>query len=373
MAIGNSPSSRAQRQPRSRRLKTGIFLLNEEDQSQVQWQLVEPSVSDSDALLHKVAFRCFLCDETLNTNLGHPKQDTHEDIFPQWLQKRFDLADLPIALSDGRQKKYSEALIPACQACNNVHMSRIEDRIVRTTQAGFDAFKHLPKHIVFLWCAKIYYGIMHLEVQPRDPRTKVPEPPALAPQFLKDAEWILVLLQGFRKRVLISGYPSFPFSVIRLPLQTGKDVASYFNVRWPTTLPGIALQLGRVGVICVFDDFGFAEEWYSHHFESLLSGRELHPNQFWEVAGRLFYAASLQSAHTWFLRVEDAANIWIEYDPHPEPQKEFRPAEADSWTRQFTKAPEGMRFWNPNTQKMITLLERPDGSFNEMLLDPEDP
>jgi len=370
-----SPCSSAtgQRGRRPRKHKTGIFHLYDLGRPQVDWQQGPASVPDDpDVLLRRVAFECFICGEPLNKITDHAKQDTNEHIFPQWLQRRFDLADLPITLSDGRQIKYSDALIPACRQCNNVYMSGIESRMSNAV-VGFDAFNNLPKYAVFLWCAKIYYGRMHLEVQPRDGTTKLPQPPSLPPDFLKDCKWLLQLLQGFRKRVLVSGHPLLPFSVIRVPLQVGKDETFYFQSRSPTKLPGIALQMGRVGLISVFDDFGLTENWYTQHFARALAGKALHPVQFWELAGRAFYATSLQPFHTFCSLLEGEFDMWLEYSPEPEHQEEFDQKAAASWVRLFTNAPKDVPFWNPKTGGTITFLMKSDDSFNDMPLGDDDP
>ena len=207
--------------PRQRKHETGIFHLHDVGGDKIEWQQAPRSVPDSEGA--SVAFECFLCGRPLNRIRDHAQQDTNEDVFPRWLQRRYDLADHYFPLSDGRQKKYSEALIPACRQCNNVYMSGIEDRIARGVAKGFETFNDLQKYVVFLWCAKIYYGITHFEVQPRDGTTKLPEQSSVPPYFLHDIRWLLHLLQGFRKRVLVNGHRSLPFSLLRFPLKIGKD------------------------------------------------------------------------------------------------------------------------------------------------------
>ena len=373
--IGHSSTGAAPRGRRPRKHKTGIFHLHDLGQPEVEWQQGAPSVpEEDDALLQRVAFECFICGVPLNRGRDHPQQDTNEDVFPRWLQRRYGLADLPISLGDRRTKKYSEILIPACRQCNNVYMSGIEDRVSQAVKRGFDSFKSLPKYVIFLWCAKIYYGFMHLEVQPRDGSTKLPEIPSLPPDFLKDCAWLLHLLQGFRKRVLVSGDRSLPFSVIRVPLQIGKDESFYFQSRHPTILPGIAVQMGRAGVISVFDDFGLMEERYAHRFAKVLDGKALHPIQFWELAGRLLYMASLHSFHTYFTLVEGDLDMWLEYAPFPEPPgKHSEKTEASwarvfaaPWTRLMTNDPKGAPFWDAKTRKPTTTLMKRGRSFNEM-------
>jgi hypothetical protein len=374
---GHRPPSRRPRRPR-----TGIFHLSDFGPAGAEWQEGPPSVPDDpNELLHRVAFDCFLCGAPLNRIRDHARQDTNEDVFPRWLQRRYDLADLEIALSDGRKKKYSEVLIPACRQCNNVYMSGIEDRISRAVERGFQSFKDLPKYVVFLWCAKLYYGVVHLEVRPRDARRKVRETPSVPPHFLEDLAWVLRLLQGFRKRVLTSGHPALPFSVLRFPLQVGKDESYYFQIRHTTRFPGIAVQMGKVGVISVFDDFGLIEKGYTHNFGVAVDGHALHPVQFWEFAGRLLYVASLYPYHTQFMLVEGDRDMSIEYAPFPERERKYSERTAGTWARQMALpwtrilvgSGKGMPFYNPKTRRPITTLIKPDRSFNEMPIGDEFP
>lgn len=332
-------------------------------------------------MLHRVAFNCFLCGATLNRVRDHARQDTNEDVYPRWLQRRYDLADLDITLSDGRTKKYSEVLVPACRECNNVYLSGVEDRISRAVNRGFHAFGNLPKHLVFLWCAKVYYGLVHLEVQPRDGTSKAPERPSLPPHFLDDLGWVLRLLQGFRKRVIVEQPQDLPFSVLRFPLQVGKDESYYFQARHTTQFPGIALQMGRVGVICVFDDFQAMERRFAATFGAALDGHALHPVQFWELAGILLYSASLYSYHTQFVLMETEHDIWIKYMPIQDREGEFSDRDAAVWAQKLsmiwarflTGDSRGMQFYDPTTEKRITTLVEPNGTFNELPVDDEMP
>jgi hypothetical protein len=328
-----------------------------------------------DALLQRVAFECFLCGTPLNRIHDHAQQDTNEDVYPRWLQRRYDLADLTVSFGGGqRRKKYSEILVPACRQCNNIYLSSVEDRISRAVVSGFQSFNSLPKYILFLWCAKIYYGLMHHEVQPRDGTTKLPEVPTLPPHFLKDCAWLLQLLQGFRKRVLVSGHPKLPFSIIRVPLQIGKDESFYFQSRQMMEMPGVALQLGRVGVISVLDDFGHLEDVYAHAFAKTLDGHALHPVQFWELAARLLYVASLYSFHTRLIKVEGDLDMWIEYEPVDEPHRAHNLKEEASlahgfalpWARIVANDANGLPFWKPATGATLTYLMSGDKSFQEM-------
>lgn len=198
--------------------RCGIFQAVETGLKEIPWSTQPPHPElDAEELAQRVAFNCFLCGRRLTKKRGSKQQDTGEDVFPKWMQADFDLAELKVPLNDGSQRKYSEILIPSCARCNNEFLSRFEERIARALRGGFERFSHLRKADIFLWCAKIYYGIVHLEVNPRDVRTKEALQPISSPSLLEDVRFLLRLLQGFRKRVMLFGYPSFFGNSISTP------------------------------------------------------------------------------------------------------------------------------------------------------------
>jgi hypothetical protein len=359
-----------------RRRRTGIFHLNDFEAGDTAWQREPCAPDDPAGLAHRVAFNCFLCGAPLNRIRDNARQDTNEDVFPRWLQRRYDLADINVTLSDGRTKTYKEILAPACRECNNVYLSAVEDRISRAVARGFQSFDGLPKYLVFLWCAKLYYGVVQVGVQPRDGTSKVPTTSSLPPDYLKDIAWILRLLQGFRKRVLVCGPEDLPFSMLRFPLQVGKDESYYFQCRHTVEFPGIAVQMGRVGVIGVFDDFGALERLYAREYAAALDGHALHPVQFWELAGRLLYVASLHSFQTQFALIEGQEDMWIQYMPARDHEGEYSEEAAGRWAGQLarpwskmlTDDPQELSFYNTKTKRRITTLVKPDGAFNELTI-----
>jgi hypothetical protein len=350
--------------------RVGIFQANEVRVGAVPWRSgTHPLEPDAEELAHRIAFHCFLCGVQLTSKRGAKSQDTGEDVFPKWMQRHFRLSDKLIRLEDGSWRSYSEVLVPCCARCNNEYLSRFEDRIVRAFRVGFERFAQLRKADIFLWCAKIYYGLVHLEVCPRNPTTKVPLKPTLPQETLEDLNFLLRLLQGFRKRVVIFGVEHAPFSLLLFPLRAGRDPLHYFKVKQVTIFPGIALQLGPVGIISVFDDFGETEEFYGQKFLPALGGKALHPDQFWELAGRLLYRAYLVPLETSMSLVEGKDDMMLNLLPRPVKGAEPDPWEAAEWIARIADTKPGF-YWSSTTKAPNrTLLLRPDGSFNELVFE----
>src|SRR3979409_15634 len=72
------------------------------------------------------ANRCFYCNKLLKSN--HSK----EHVFPQWLQDRFGIRDKTITLINGTRIQYAKLTVPCCKPCNNVHLSKLENRVKTT-------------------------------------------------------------------------------------------------------------------------------------------------------------------------------------------------------------------------------------------------
>jgi hypothetical protein len=229
----------------------GIFMLTDAKRP-VEWQ---PPVALTKDLAQRIAFNCFICGVELSLDKDADNRATDEDVFARWVQRRFNLRHEYFPLKDGGRKKYSDLLIPACGKCNNEYMSQIEDRIARALVGGFSQFSSLRRADIYLWLAKIYYGLVYHETKMSDWRNAgATFTPRVSETILKDLALLLDLLQGFRKRVLVGG-PQKLFSVLMFPLRSGVDSKRHFRPALRLDFPCIALQLGSVGLFSVLDDF----------------------------------------------------------------------------------------------------------------------
>jgi hypothetical protein len=343
----------------------GIFLAGEAKGLPVEWQAPRPVTLD---LVNQIAFECFLCGSKLSTDKDAENRATDEDVFPQWLQRDFNVADKCISMADGSERKFSELLVPACGRCNNNYLSRIENRIKRALDGGFARFSQLRKADTFLWCAKIYYGLIYHQVRASDWRAPTSHTPQLPESWLKDVSFLLDLLQGFRKRVMVYG-PRRLFSVLYFPLQAGFDRSKYFRPAYNILFPCVALQLGCVGILCVLDDFGTTENAYRKLFQSTIGGKALHPIQFWELVGRLSYLSWIMPFSCSYFLAQGAHDIMIDLAPVSLGEHPHDPEEEARWLHDMTGQPQDCFFQGGRSR---TLLMRPDRSFNEILIENED-
>jgi hypothetical protein len=79
---------------------------------------------------------------------------TSEHVFPRWMQRRYGLSNLQLVLLNGAEIRYSRLLVPACDDCNNVHASQLEQRILEGLASPQD---------VWIWMLKLQLGAMYFE------------------------------------------------------------------------------------------------------------------------------------------------------------------------------------------------------------------
>src|SRR5688500_5999133 len=100
---------------------------------------------------------CFLC----GTNIT-PEQNV--PVFPNWLQKKYNLAAANLKLLDQNIVAYSEKKIPACKACAT-KIEEIETAVASASEIGLKGWESLEPETLFKWFGKIFYGILITELK----------------------------------------------------------------------------------------------------------------------------------------------------------------------------------------------------------------
>src|SRR5690606_5696555 len=81
---------------------------------------------------------CFLCGQEFGSG-----QLGQEHVFAKWLQGKFCLWDRTLVLLNGTEIPYRSLKIPACAACNNVSLSKVEAKVARAFPDGAAAVRAL--------------------------------------------------------------------------------------------------------------------------------------------------------------------------------------------------------------------------------------
>jgi hypothetical protein len=215
---------------------------------------------------------------------------TNEDVFPRWLKKMYGLSTSSITLATGENLSYNHLKIPCCAKCNNKWLSRIENIIFRAVKGGYDDFIKLDGFTLYLWLAKIYYGLYFkhlntfLDIRDRSKGYLI------TPEDIKNLVEIHRILQGVIGRTRIT---KFPGSIFIYKSQVPKNMSEQFDFA-DGIAPFISLRMGSVSVTASLLDFG------ALHFEpnviakdKLAKQLELHPIQHTEVTTLYMYTTHL--------------------------------------------------------------------------------
>lgn len=79
---------------------------------------------------------CFLCKIKLTNN-------TDEHIFPKWLQRKFNLWNQTVTLSNGTKIPYRILKVPYYNKYNNEYLSQLEIEMSNAVDGGFKSFIQL--------------------------------------------------------------------------------------------------------------------------------------------------------------------------------------------------------------------------------------
>jgi hypothetical protein len=271
----------------------------------------ETRTPDPTAVLQETDAACFICKTPLfRSETPNQGNYSREDVFPN-LETAF--LDYP----DGRSFRYEDILVPCCQPCNNEWMSDVEKRIGRAAKAPdqYTEFEKLSRSDLALWSIKIMYGLLWTRIAPWNFKKHKPRPPEITDTVCDQFRVALMLLDGFRKRVVLWG-SAFPNSILILrikPGATGKLAYDYRDsIEFPT---GIAMRIGTVGLISTFEDFGVVQNWFDNEIAPIIGNNALHPVQFMEIAARAFDTASMGSYNVAYSVITGPRDLSLQLKP----------------------------------------------------------
>jgi hypothetical protein len=238
---------------------------------------------------------CSLCGRRFSKHVTQ----TEEHIFPSWLQHLHDLWTLRLTIPNLIGKTYNTVKIPLCPKCNNERFSQLEVRISETLASAdpYAAASALPEESIAAWLGKIFWLLAKKGNSVVDYRTRNQTPPdQIIPNWTVEHIHYVGLFErtyatGKGMLACFASEEAFempyrkPFSLYRYRIdpQSGSTF-DYFDT---FAVNGIALRSGNLGLVCLFDG-GLHEIYRSDRF-ALLQDEVLHPLQFNELAGRIFY------------------------------------------------------------------------------------
>lgn len=222
---------------------------------------------------------CFLCGILLNDQTR-----TDEHVFPKWLLTEFDLWDSQLDLLNKTGISYGNLRIPSCIRCNGTYLSEIENTVATAYRGGFESFEKLDSNVLFLWLAKICYGILVRESSLAVDRAEPVAGPIVRVEFLKLFRIHHYLLQRIIGKVT---WDQNPASILLLRTKESALPSTNFDFGDGPHGPFIALRMGPIGVIAILQDWGLHSQfgWPPFNLERAKK-IVLAPIQFREVMAR---------------------------------------------------------------------------------------
>lgn len=225
--------------------------------------------------------KCFLCGKNLNAD-----NSSVEHVFPKWIQAKFNLWDKRLTLQNGTAIPYRKLTIPCCKSCNSEHLSNLEEEVASKFKEGYEGFKELDEHKLFLWLSKIFYGILFKELllpaNVRDYNGKRMHTQEQMEQY----NIVHMLLQGTRVPMTFSELN--PWSIFVFNSQTSGDNDLNFDFRDNLFGLTLGIRIGEISIIAVLQDNGAQAEIFKTDIETLKQ-LKLHPRQFEEIFSKVTY------------------------------------------------------------------------------------
>jgi len=225
---------------------------------------------------------CFLSGQPLNS------EEEKIQVFPQWLMSRYKLEDQPFKLLDESMATYKDLKLPCSAIINEKYLEPLENEISAAFEIGYEAVKNIDELKLFQWAGKLLYGIIFNEVQA-----------GIRQQFAQGEEFNIsksiihkfshlhLMLQSLNLPIILEDFK--PFSLFLFKVNNPEDI---FGYRDEINTLTFSLRIKDFGLIICMQDNG-ANQYYHREAVEKINNQTLHPIQFEEFNGRVFYSAYL--------------------------------------------------------------------------------
>ncbi len=225
---------------------------------------------------------CFLTGEALSS--GEEKIQ----VFPAWLMSRYQLENQPFKLLDESMATYKDLKIPCAAHVNETFLEPLEAEISAAFDQGYEAVSQLDELKLFQWAGKLLYGILFNEIQ-----SGIKMQHAQGQEFnisqslVHKFSNLHLMLQSINLPIQIEGFKPYSFFLFKVDNREGE-----FGYRDEINTLTFSLRIKDFGLIICLQDNG-ANRAYHREILGKIEDKVLHPIQFEEFCGRVFYSAYL--------------------------------------------------------------------------------
>ncbi|UXC36639.1 hypothetical protein [Cupriavidus gilardii] len=201
-----------------------------------------------------------------------------------------NLWDRQLNLLNGTSIPYRNLTIPACTPCNNVILSKLENELAASLPGGAGKVRALGHETLFVWLAKIFFGILYAEALLPINRALIGSGPIVPPNVLQGFDHLHFLMQAARVSFEFqSPDTKYHSTVLVFPVQQHPRPEHRFNYHDDIEYGCAAIRVDTIGLIYVAD--GGVQERVMAETMPAVFHHHLHPLQFEEIAAGVFTKA----------------------------------------------------------------------------------
>jgi hypothetical protein len=225
---------------------------------------------------------CFLTGQTLSSD------DEKIQVFPQWLMGRYKLEDQPFKLLDESMASYKDLKIPCAGHINEAFLEPLESEIASAFDIGYEAVKNLDELKIFQWAGKLLYGIIFNEVQSGIKlQHSKGEEFNISQSIIHKFSNLHLMLQSINLPIIFEDFKPYSFFLFKVD-----NNIEEFGYRDEVNTLTFSLRIKDFGLIICLQD-NSANKFYHKELFEKIKDQTLHPIQFEEFSGRVFYSAYL--------------------------------------------------------------------------------
>jgi hypothetical protein len=247
---------------------------------------------------------CFLTGQPVNPD------EERIQVFPQWLMSRYQLEDKPFKLLDESIATYKDLKLPCTTDLNNHYLVPLEDEMAKAFDQGYEAVKQLDDLKLFQWAAKLLYGMVFNEMQAGIKlQHSQGEEFNISQSIIHKFSNLHLMLQTINKPIFFEEFKPFSLFLFRV-----NNAADEFVYKDEINTLTFSIRVRDMGLIICLQDNG-ANRRYHQELLDKLGDAQLHPIQFEEFCGKVFYSAYLFNRMPEYNLLPVGDNLFIEAMP----------------------------------------------------------
>jgi hypothetical protein len=225
---------------------------------------------------------CFLTGQPLSS------EDEKIQVFPLWLMRLYGLEEKPFKLLDETMATYKDIKLPCSAAINETYLEPLEAEVEAAFKVGYEALKAIDGLKLFQWAGKLLYGIIFNEIQAGIRQQHAQgEEFNISQSIIHKFSNLHLMLQSINLPVFFEEFK--PYSVFLFKVDNNEQE---FGYRDEINTLTFSLRIKDFGLTICFQDNGANRRYHQETLDKI-GDNTLHPIQFEEFSGRVFYSAYL--------------------------------------------------------------------------------